>query len=40
MGYVGADEIKCNKKANGREYEGKEWDEFPKTKSKYEIQPI
>jgi protein gp37 len=39
-GTWGADEIKRNKKANGRTFRGRLWNEFPKTTPNYEIQPI
>ena len=28
-GTLGADEVKRNKKANGRIFQGKEWNEYP-----------
>jgi protein gp37 len=41
-GTWGADEIKRNKKANGRLFKGKEWNEYPKPilKNKFQLLPI
>lgn len=39
-GTWGADEIKRNKKANGRRFRGKVWNEYPKTFHSYEIQSL